>query len=338
MPIAAGILQSLRYDYYRTSINIINITPDSGIAVCGDLIEFFVQVESTSVDPVDSGTFDIVNLDTSTIIGSGSIFRGVGSTGPVSGLNGVLNIAAVYNPDSGIYASSRSLSQIYSISKQRVTVSIDDPADNSYYCYYNPLNITATVSGVSSGTPSGTVNFRLYTDDSNYIELPSGNLVSGSVTIEMPAQTGSIDIEERYIQAIYDGDSCYFEGSSLAGYSGLEVNAITEDSTSILIDDMSSGSYLITEPITFTATVTANNITPPDGYDGYVKFEYSSPIGGGSSTELGISYMEDGLSSLTVPGNTFPSTGRWVVSSSFHAESSCYASTLYDSSTTITVY
>ncbi len=337
MPIGAGILNSLRYSYYTTSINIVNITPPTGSADCGDLIEFFVQVESTSSYAVNSGTFDIIDLNTDTIIGSGSIFAGIGSTGLVSGLSGLLNIAAIYNGVSGTYAPSTSLSQVYSISKQRVTVSIDDPPDNSYYCYYNPLNITASVSGVSSGTPSGTVNFRLYTDASNYLELPSGNLVSGSVTIEMPAETGSIAIEERYIQAIYNGDSCYFGGITSGGYSGLQINAITEDSTSILIDDMSSGSYLITDPITFTATVTANNIVSPDGYDGYVKFEYTSPIGG-PSTELGISYMEEGVSSLTVPGNTFSSTGSWIVSSSFHTESSCYASTLYDSSTTITVY
>jgi hypothetical protein len=339
MPVGAGIMQIATVNVYRTAIEISSISPSITVVKCGDDIEFFVSVTSSNPSyAVNDGYFYLINADNHDVIGGGNISAGSGSTGLISGLSGILRVYARYTGTYNEYMASTSPIKTYIVPKQNSTISITDPTNGSYYCYYQPVSITALVQAASSGTPSGNVLFKLYLDDDNYISLSSGeiNEFTGEATIEMPALTGDLDGYVKYIQATYLGDYCYNSSYTDIGTSGIEIIPTLNDTTYITIDSMVGPSFPIANPITFGATVTGSSLSAPDGYDGYVKFEYRN-IFGGPKTELGISYLTNGIASLTVVGNTFPSIGPWIVSADFYSESDCYDSTSVTSTTTITI-
>lgn len=339
MPLPSGIIQMARVNMYFTNISITNILPAVPTAICGDDVEFFVSVTSSNpYSDVNDGYFAIIEVGSEIIIGTGTISSGIGSTGLISGISGNITVYAKYYGLSNLYYSSISAQETYTVLPQRSTISITDPIYGYIYCYYNPVSITATVAGISSGIPSGNVLFKLYLDTTNYIELPTGtiNPITGEATIEMPAMTGDLDGYEKYIQATYEGSNCYYRSSTNSGLYGTQIIPISEDTTYVTITSMAGPPYPISNPITFTATVAADSLSPPDGYDGYVKFKYRNSFGG-PYTDLGISYLDEGEASLTIPGYTFPGIGVWIVGADFYSESQCYASTTSTSTTTISI-
>ena len=98
MPVAAGIMQFCGINITPTECYISNITPSQDNVVNGDSITFEVTVDPIpAVFSITGGTFSIVNTYTDTVIATGSISSGVGTSAPIAGLAGILMLKASYS-------------------------------------------------------------------------------------------------------------------------------------------------------------------------------------------------------------------------------------------------
>ena len=231
MPVAAGVMQSPRVTVVGTTVTLTSITPPAS-AQCGDDIEFFFSVTSSNpLYTVDDGYVTIIDLNTSTEIGGGFVLSGTGSTGLISGLSGLLNIVAKYEGTYNQFSPSISSAISYPIVRQNTNITIANPVSNTIYCYYSPLNVDINVQGVLGDFPSGNVYLRVYYNDDDYTEIGPEELdpLNGNAIVTIPSETGDNDGYSRYLQVIYEGNSCFSPSSTYGGTLGREIIPIDID-------------------------------------------------------------------------------------------------------------
>ena len=339
MPVGVGVMQMPRVTVVRTATEITSISPSITSVVCGDSIEIFFSVSSyDELLTVNDGYVTIIDLNTNTEIGGGTLLLGIGSTGSISGLSGILNLAAYYSGNYNQFSPSTSSTILYPIVRQNTTINITSPVSETYYCYYSPLNVDINVQSVGIGSPTGNVYLKIYSDNNTYTQLGPEEIspISGNVTIEMPAEYGNYDGYSKYLQAIYEGNYCFSPAGTSSGTGGVEIIPLDQDPEVTIVINSMPGRYLIGNLITFTSVVSTDLLPVPDGYDGYVQFSYSD-LFAGPSTILGSSYMDNGTASLTVNGNTFSGIGSWQVLAEFYSDNPCYGPVPISDSTTIDI-
>lgn len=338
MPIAAGVMQSAKVTVTNTITTIDSALPSLSGASCGQDIEFNFSVYSTNpLYIVDDGYVTIIDLNTNTELGGGNVIAGVGTTGLISGLSGLLNIVAKYSGTYNQFGTSISSELIYPITRQETQITINSPTIEEIHCYYSPINVEVNLEGAVEGIPSGDIYLNVYFDDDNYMQFGPAAIdpITGNATVEIPAETGNLDGYSRYLQVTYAGDSCFAPAGTQSGTSGYEIVVVVSDDLSIVLDSF-PGTYPISDPVTLTANIYTDVLPLPDGYDGYVQFSYTSPYDI-SYTLLGTSYMNEGIATFTVPGDTFPSTGTWEIMAEFFSDNPCYGSNILQDSKAIEI-
>ena len=328
MPILLGSILIPPVRTYNTSIVLDSITPDP--ASCGDSLTFDVTVTNADVTgPYPTGPFSIIDRLTNNTLATGTLgARGVG-TAVCPSATGYLEIYAKFDGyyqydgyDAYYFSTSTSEISEFALSLVPTTISIIFPSAGDYYCYQSETTVIAEVTaGVRVPVTDGNVNFRLYTDNTNYIQLESASLDSfGYATTTIPANTTTFG-RSNYLFASFDGYGCYIRSQTSKGTSGLLVYPTSNDTTSLSLSVDGGSTFIAANPVIFIGTVTANNLTDPS--DGYVNF-YAVDVRVSEAIILGNATPINGVASLVVPGGTFDPAGTWDLYGQYFTDGYCY--------------
>lgn len=253
----------------------------------GQLVTFTAAVTSTSGTP--AGT--VIFYDGSTQLGSAALANGIASLSTSSLANGSHPITAGYQGSSGFAPSTSSpLNQM--VNPAATTTSLISSVNPAFVHQF--ITYTATVTSQYGAGVTGTVAFW---DGSTMVATvrPMGNQAAYG-TAYMKAGNHSI-------RAVYSGD-----GNNVGSYSNLLTEIVEKAShypTETTLTTSGSPSAF-GQPVTFTATVSSNYGTIPDG-EAMVFVDGHSEIGTGT-TAGGIATFT--TSSLTPTKHTIKALYR----------------------------
>jgi hypothetical protein len=269
------------------------LTSSPNPSVFGQTVTFNAQVSASSGTP--TGTVTI--LDGSAQVGSGAITNGSVSI-PVSSLPvGANSMTAKYQGGAG-FASSTSapLTQTVSIAatSTALTSSLNPAATNQSITY------TATVTSQFGGAATGSVTFS------------SGSQTLGTASLSGKVATlnSSFSASGTYaITAHYSGDT-----NNTASTSATLNEKIIASTTTALTS--SPNPAMVGQTITFTATVTSNSGTPPNGET--VTFYNGSAVLGTGALSAGIA----SFATASLPAGVYSITASYPGDSNFAASTS----------------
>lgn len=186
---------------------------------------------------------------------------------------GTHNITAVYSGDSDFSGStSNVVSQVVNPPTTATTTALT--ASPNPALQGQSVTLTATVTNPSGGTPTGNVVFE------------DGSTALATITLSNGVasyNTSALPLGYNNLTALYQGDS---------KYSGSTSAPVNEDvqlgTTTVLASAPNPSTY--NQPITFTATVSSNSGTPPDGET--VTFKTPTSV-------LGTGVLNKGVCNLT---------------------------------------
>jgi len=341
MPLGRGLMYTGRLNIYRTTTTITSISPT--LANCGDTVTFNVTVtNNTGGGPTPTGTVSIVNTVSGNVLATGTLTAGSAaiSTTPSVSLG---KYVAIYSGVHNAFETSTSAISNYNIGLTTTTTTVLT-ANNLYFCYAQPVFISAHVAAASGPFPSGSVRFILYGDDINFVELPSATLNgSGNATSTIPSFT-TTDGYDYWLQAVYDGYGCWNSSESPGGMLGKTLHSISHDVTSTVVGISGSDTFCAHDDITLISGTTSTLLVNPSvGSVHFVATNNDAPI----TIDLGISSIINGSSSIFVPGDTFSVGSTWSITANYISDGYCYAnstssnllvltSTLWDTATDIT--
>ena len=273
-------------------------------SVYGQTVIFTAEVTSDHGTP--TGTVQIVN--TSTVAGTGTLTSGAVSI-PVSTLpTGADSITAQYLGGAG-FAASRSTPLTQTVTQAATATALSsslNPAATG-----QPVTLAATVTSQYGGMTTGTVTFL----------VGSQSLGSASLSGHVATLTTSFATPGTYsITAQYNGDSNN-TGSTSAAVSE-KILAATKTSLASSLNPSFAG-----QSVTFTATVTSSNRTPPSGET--ITFYSGSAI-------LGTAALSSGTAALTtsaLPAGIFNITASYPGDSTFAASTSTVVRQVVNSTT-----
>lgn len=321
MTIARGIMQIGRLNIYPTVTTLNSITPD-GYAFCGDLVSFSVSVANVLGTPIPTGTVQIKDFDTDTIIASDTLDGSGNVTISTLLYNGSIRPYAYYTGVTNSFAVSQSSNPtLYSVNVIGTTATITTIADG-YFCYNHPFTISAHVES-DTIIPTGNVLFNLYSDSLSFQYIGEATLDGyGDASIDI-AENTTIPENSYYIQAIYSGEGCFAPSYTASGTNGVIIHSVSSDteateiSTAIAI----SSTFCIHDSTSFIATITPTNLDPPN--IGSVTWTATSDT---TTITLGTdNSVVAGTASINVPGDTFPFVGSWDVTATYTGDGYCYA-------------
>jgi hypothetical protein len=323
MPLARGIMQMGRINVYPTITTLVSITPP-GSANCGDTVTFHVTVANARgiSFPVPTGIVSIIDQDTGTVLGSGSLVAGAAAINTFPA-NGTVHAVALYAGVVNQFGNSQSFPpEQYSTTIIDTTTTVTT-SSGSYFCFHLPFSISAHVAPNSGmATPTGTVTFNLYSDAVTFVTIGTSTLSGGNASINIPADS-TVPGNDYYIQAVYNGGGCFGPGSSPLGISGTIIHSIdvTQNTTNTVASISGSSTFCIHNPSTFNATITSAHLGGPSvGSVTWTAFKSPTTIVLGTD-----STVVAGLASITVPGNTFSSQGVWSVHANYTGDGNCFA-------------
>jgi hypothetical protein len=248
MPVARGLMQMDRSNSYNTTTGV-NIV-ESGPYSCGETIHFHVVVTNiTSGTPVPTGTVNIFDFISSSVIATGTLSGGTVNI-PYTLTTNTINIQAQYlgtitNP---VFAPSHSSPNILITgSSVSTTTTVTSPAPSSLFCADQNLSVTAHVAS-GSGVPTGNVQFYWWSDNSHSFLFDTQPLSGGNATGTLPANTiaGSFSGTQIWLQAFYLGNGCFGPSMSPNGTSGTTVFAVNNQTVTITFTDPPSGTVINT--------------------------------------------------------------------------------------------
>ena len=186
-------------------------------------IEAILSTDSLGIAPTGTVTFmnGSTAVGTAPLVGTASvgITPATGTaTFSTSGLPaGTYNITAVYGGDSN-YAGSTSAGLAVTTYKANPTVVVT-PSSNAI-TVNQPLQVTVSLAPVGGlPTPTGTVSLSYY-NATTIVTTPAVNLVSGTASFTIPANT--FPLGSQGVQANYSGDAAY---QSAIGGTQITVNS-----------------------------------------------------------------------------------------------------------------
>jgi autotransporter-associated beta strand protein len=181
-------------------------------------------------------------------------------------------VTATYSGDSNFNISSGTVKQTVTQAATTTSVSTSVPSGD---VYGEQVMFSATITPVApgAGAPGGTVQFYL---GSSPLGTPQ-TVVGGTATL----MTTQVPVgANETIRAVYSGDG------NFTGSSGATTQTVGQDSSSLALASSASSGAVYGQPVTFTATVTAN--TPGSGLpSGTVTFTDTS-----TNTALGTGMLK----------------------------------------------
>jgi len=327
MPLGRGLMYIGRLNIYRTTTTITSISPT--LPNCGDTITFHVTVtNNTGGGPTPTGTVSIINTVSGTVLATGTLTAGsvvISTTLNVS----LGKYIAIYSGVHNLFETSTSDISNYNIGLTTTTTTILT-VNNLYFCYAQPMFISAHVTPVSGPLPSGSVRFILYSDDINFVELSSATLNDlGDATSIIPAFT-TTDGYDYWLQAVYDGYGCWNSSESPGGILGKTLHSISNDVTTTVASISDNPIFCIHQNITLISGTIASLLPPPSV--GSVQFTCTD---GYTTMDLGTTEIVDGSASLLVLGNTFDPGTFWNVTANYISDGYCYANSSSSGSLTL---
>lgn len=309
-----------------TTTNPITLTSTPNPSVINESVTFTATVTSSGVTPTGSIQFTIdgTNFGAPQALSAGSASI---STSALS--VGTHSITAAYSGD-GNYnpGTSGQLTQI--VNRGATTTALAPASATTVFGQPVTLTATITVSGPSSGTPTGTVQF-----------LDGGLLIATVATTSGPPNTATASYTSstlaagttHNITAIYNGDTSF--GGSTSAASAITVNPAST-TTSVT---SGPGSASFGQPVTIVATVAP---VGPGGGTPAGSVTFTSQIGAGPITTLGTVNLDNaGQASLTtsalqVGSNTITATYS-PTGGSYTGSTGTTNQTVGTSATTVTV-
>jgi len=272
MPIARGLMSMERIKYYHTQTVFYYFSQEPGTAECGQATVFGIRVTNLDGGPTPVGTIQLYDLITQTVLGTASLVSGQ-NTITVSLSLGVYLLVGVYIGDEvetsppvvdREFGPSATAPVAYPLSPATTSTAITTPASNYTFCSSAIVSVTATVSSLGT-VNGGTVEFRLWSDDTNFVSLASGTVSSGTATTTIPSNTTTAG-NSYYLEALYDGTSCFIPSHSNPGTTGLKINSSNSLSTTTTLS-ITDGQTVFCPYSTkqFTVTVTSSPSNPTSG-------------------------------------------------------------------------
>ncbi len=220
-------------------------------SVVGESVTFTATVSGSGSGGNPTGTVDFQDTTTGADLGTGTLQVVNGNdqatlttTNVPLGSNA---ITATYLGDATFATSSSTVTQ--TVNQAATSVAVGSSANASVFGQGVTLTATVSVTSPGSGTPTGTVDFfdsTLKTD----LGKVSLNGSTATLTLPMPAVGG------HSIVVTYSGDT-NFQGSN-----NTLLQTVNLDPTTVVVSP-SVNSAVFGQPVTFTATVSAN--TPGSG-------------------------------------------------------------------------
>ena len=248
------------------------ITDTTSSSTFGTTVTFTATVTGIGATPTGTVTFtdNSVSLATASLSGGVATYTGSATLLAV----GTDTVVAVYSGDTN-FNSSTSATLNQTVSKANATTTVSNTSNPSVFG--QSVNLTATVSSSTSGTPTGTVTFS---DGGTSIGTAA---LSTGVAI-LAKSFGSV--ATHTITATYAGDT-NFNASPVSGNFSQTVNQA--NSTTTVTDTATS--MVFGQSVTLTATVTATSPGSGTATGGIVTF-----LDG--STSIGTSLLTAGTASL----------------------------------------
>lgn len=267
MPMGRGLMQADRIKFYHTTTAFGVITPATGTAQCGQTCTFHITVTNVDGGPTPAGPVQLVDLVSTNVVASGTVTAGTATLTFAPNASNLFLVARFIGSENRTgpvvnyeFGPSVTPSIIYNVTSANTTTTITTPPANTSFCSTANEEVIATITSAGLVT-GGTVDFRLYTNDTSFIVLPSAPVVSGTAAITIPSGTTTAG-NTYYIQALYNGNSCFNSSQSLPGTNGLRVvstNSLATTSTIAPTDG--NPAFCFYDPKQFTITVNG-----PDGY------------------------------------------------------------------------
>ena len=215
----------------------------------GQSVQFTATVAPASGTATPTGSvqfrIDNVNFGSASALVGGSATSGAIATLTV----GTHTVVATYGGDTSFSGSQGSLVQ--TVNKDATTTVVSSAVNPSVYGQTVTMTAAVSANSPGSGVPSGGVTFKEGT-----LTLGTGTLSNGSATFA----TSLLSVGTHSITASYDGD-----GSYLASSSSALSQVVNKDSSTTTLTSSSNPS-VFGQPVTFTATITAN--APGNGNPG----------------------------------------------------------------------
>jgi hypothetical protein len=342
MPVARGIMQMDRINVWPT-VTTFSVTPASP-TTCGTAITCSVTVTNSAANVPPLGTVRMIDGNNNAILATGTLAAaGVNySTATLypSITNGSIALTAKFIGQVGgtdlahQFKPSLSAPISYNVNLISANTSISSPNPDAYFCYHAALPVTAYVSNSGSPITSGNVTFVLWANAASSTTLGTSVLDgTGHASFSVPANT-TVPPNVYYLEAIFDGTGCFTPSSSGSGTSGTPVFSSYNDTTSTTVSSAGGSSFCIANPSTFNITVSPTHLIAPS--IGTISVTAVQILGGGPGTPfaLGSGTPTNGLLSLVVPANTFPTPASYNVTAVYTGDGYCYQSS---TSTAITV-
>lgn len=330
MPVARGIMQMGRINVFPTTTTLVSISPPD-VGLCGEPVTFTVTVVNNrgGAFPFPTGTVLIKDSITNITLASGSLSHGL-----FDGYSKVIITSTISISNNQIYAqyvgvvnqfgtsqSSPTVSYSVSLIGTTTAIAINPGTD---FCFHNNFNLNAYVVRTVGSAPvtTGSVQVNLYTDPISFTTIGTAALnVDGYATVVLPANT-TVPGNNYYVQAQYFGSGCSGASASPTGTNGTLIHSVSviqnTTNTSALVG---FGSFCIHSSRFFIAVVTSAFLGGPSvGSVTWTAFKSPTTITLGTD-----SFLSGGVATLTIPGDTFPSSGNWTVTAAYTGDGYCFA-------------
>jgi hypothetical protein len=267
----------------------ITVSSNQNAAFYGNPVTLTATVASSATN---AATGTVTFLDAGTPIGTGTLSGTPAmATLTLSNLSvGTHPITATY-PGDGYNAAATSGAPLNQVIAQTITSTTVAATPNPGIAG-GATAITATVKvTVGSATPGGTITFT------------SGSTLLGSAAIK--GNTGQATINPLLVPNTYLIVATYTGDTNDAGSASTPFSLVVVQATTGTTASVAPSPGIVTQPITFTATVTGTGLTPT----GAVNFlANGSPIGSGNLNGTGIAT----LSTSSLPVGSYTVTAQYL--------------------------
>ena len=235
----------------------------------GQAINYTITVAGNSGTPAGavnlySGAVSAANL----IAGPLALVGGTvsGTLPALSG--GGHTITAVYSGETNIYApSTGTMSRTVNPSLTATVLTASPASGTTIPVYGQPVSLTATVTAAFGGAPTG--GLVIFTDNTTGTTLGSASL-SGTNSVSIT--TSALSVAIHTITATYNG------AANDASSNGLLTNYTVHQASTTLALVSSAPNSVYGEPVSFSATVLANNPSAVNPTTGTVTFKDGNTV------------------------------------------------------------
>ena len=323
-------------DVTTTTIASINGVSSSTTYVCmNSVIPVVVNISPTNLRPPSGGTVAIygTNSGNTIFLASSSPTNGTVTIDIPSGTfstDGTWFLEATYAPNGPCYYASNSpngtngkVVEVYDYTTNTTIITWVSPAQSSNFVIGSSITAEVSISSVYGSLNGGVIYFYGGYNPGSLSQLTSAAISGNTATVTIPASSLT-SFGPFYLQAVYDGSSCFGPSNTPSGTSALSVIIIQSQTTTSITSGIPTSVTCSTASI--PAVISVSSIAPqPNPSTGTITL---SAIQGSTVITQGTVTPSYGIGTIDITVSSITDNGQWYIQATYIASNDDYTNSV----------